>query len=76
MAEINAERTTFCIRTDQSRFKNYVCCCSFAEQQHLLALSTQMYNNLTVDRTLPQQVAFEAYAFDLSQHPTYSANTF
>ncbi|WP_171542902.1 hypothetical protein [Acinetobacter terrae] len=77
MAEINAERTTFALEQINQDLKLCLPLSTFAEQQHLLALSTQMYNNfLTVDRTPPQQVAFEAYAFDLSQHPTIQQSHF
>ena len=77
MAEINAERTTFALEQINQDLKLCLPLSTFAEQQHLLALSTQMYNNfLTVDRTPPQQVAFESYAFDLSQHPTIQQSHF
>ncbi|WP_205666415.1 hypothetical protein [Acinetobacter sp. ANC 4169] len=77
MLAINAERTTFALEQINQDLKLCLPLSTFAEQQHLLALSTKMYNNfLTVDRTAAQQSAFEAYAFDLSQHPTIQQNHF
>jgi hypothetical protein len=77
MSAINAERTTFALEEINQDLKLCLPLSTFAEQQHLLALSNQMYKNfLTVDRTPPQQAAFEEYAFDLSQHPTIQQNHF
>jgi hypothetical protein len=77
MLAINAERTTFALEQINQDLKLCLPLSTLAEQQHLLALSTQMYNNfLTVNRTAVQQSAFEAYAFDLSQHPTIQQNHF
>lgn len=77
MLAINAERTTFALEQINQDLKLCLPLSTLAEQQHLLKLSNQMYNNfLSVDRTAPQQVAFEEYAFDLSQHPTIQQNRF
>lgn len=77
MAEINAERTTFALEQINQDLKLCLPLSTFAEQQHLLVLSNQMYSNfLAVDRTPSQQMAFEEHAFDLSQHPTIQQNHF
>ena len=77
MLAINAERTTFALEQINQDLKLCLPLSTLAEQQHLLKLSNQMYNNfLSVDRTAPQQAAFEEYAFDLSQHPTIQQNRF
>jgi len=77
MLAINAERTTFALEQINQDLKLCLPLSTFAEQQHLLKLSNQMYNNfLSVDRTALQQLAFEEYAFDLSQHPTIQQNHF
>jgi hypothetical protein len=77
MLAITAERTTFALEQINQDLKLCLPLSTLAEQQHLLKLSNQMYNNfLSVDRTAPQQVAFEEYAFDLSQHPTIQQNRF
>ncbi|WP_213073395.1 hypothetical protein [Acinetobacter sp. ANC 4779] len=77
MAEINAERTTFALEQINQDLKLCLPLSTFAEQQHLLVLSNQMYSNfLAVDRTPSQQMAFEEHAFDLAQHPTIQQNHF
>ncbi|WP_174560245.1 hypothetical protein [Acinetobacter bouvetii] len=77
MAAINSERTTFALEQINQDLKLCLPLSTFTVQQHLLALSNQMYDNfLTVDRTPPQQSAFEDYAFELSQHPTIQQQHF
>ena len=74
---INSERTTFALEQINQDLKLCLPLSTFDEQKHFLTLSNQMYQNfLTVNRTPPQQSAFEAYAFDLAQHPTVQQNHF
>lgn len=74
---INSERTTFALEQINQDLKLCLPLSTFDEQKHFLTLSNQMYQNfLTVNRTPPQQAAFEAYAFDLAQHPTVQQNHF
>ena len=77
MLAIDAERTTFALEQMNQDLKLCLPLSTLAEQRHLLKLSNQMYNNFfSVDRTASQQATFEAYAFNLSQHPTIQQNRF
>ena len=77
MLEINSERTTFALEQINQDLKLCLPLSTLEEQKHFLALSNQMYNRfLSVDRTALQQSAFEAYVFNLSQHPTVQQKHF
>ncbi|WP_171526682.1 hypothetical protein [Acinetobacter indicus] len=77
MREINQQRTTFALEQINQDLKVCLPLMDFPDQQHLLELSAQMYQNfLKVERTAQQQTAFDQYAFDLAQHPTIQQSHF
>lgn len=77
MLAIDAQRTTFALEQVNQDLRLCLPLSTFEEQKQLLGLSNQMYKNfLSVERTAPQQAAFEAYTFALAQHPTIQQKYF
>jgi len=77
MLEINSRRTTLAIEQVNQDIRLCLPLMKFSEQNELMQLSKQMYQQfLTLDRTNQQQQAFENYVLEQATYPTIKYNQF
>lgn len=77
MQSMNNQRTTLALEQLNQSIRLCLPLINFPEQQKLIRLSGQMYNNfLKVERTPSQQQAFETYTIDKSEYPTLQQQNF